>query len=99
MFVEHPLQVHCERCEALRVPFGCRRQDCRPRVEQPPQARIGTVIMTRLAPFLDHARQRAVRYEASLKRPEDETFRALVGQRQVLETIDPLGLHLLKLAE
>src|ERR1017187_776278 len=56
MLVEHALQVHRERGESLRTPLrhGCQRG--RPGVEEAPEARLGTEIVARLAPFLDDLR-------------------------------------------
>ena len=99
MLVEHPLQVHGQRCESLRASLGDRRQDRCPAVEQTPEARIGAVIVTRLPPFVDHGGERPIGHKAALERAEDQTFRTFVSQHEMLETVDTFGFDLLELTE
>src|ERR1051325_9986389 len=98
MLIEHSLQVHRERSESLRTSLRHGAENPGPSVQQSPYARLGTVIVARLPPFLNDGRQRAIRHEAALERTQDEAFRSFVGQRQGLEAADTVAFHLLELA-
>ena len=99
MLVEHALQVHRQRREALRASLCHRREHRRPCVEETPETRFGPVVEARLPPFVDDIGQGAIRHEAALERTQDETLRSLVGERQVLKAADAIGFDLLELAE